>query len=174
MKQTPSLTLLTALLVVSCGEPKIEQSSSGDNDIQSEKSAAKSNDGGGKVRREPNHITVDHILVGVTHPKLAVKRTITDARALTKEIVQKIEDGADWASLKDQYSDDRGEGSGGGPYGMSNTGVRPDVSRQERKRSGMVPAFGNVGFALKVGEIGVANYDATTSPFGYHIIKRIR
>jgi parvulin-like peptidyl-prolyl isomerase len=38
----------------------------------------------------------------------------------------------------------------------------------------MVPAFGNVGFALKVGEIGIADYDPHTSPFGWHIIKRLK
>jgi parvulin-like peptidyl-prolyl isomerase len=38
----------------------------------------------------------------------------------------------------------------------------------------MVPAFGNVGFKLAVGEIAVADYDPKTSPFGYHLIKRVK
>jgi parvulin-like peptidyl-prolyl isomerase len=38
----------------------------------------------------------------------------------------------------------------------------------------MVPAFGNVGFKLEVGEIGIADYDPLTSKYGYHIIKRVR
>jgi parvulin-like peptidyl-prolyl isomerase len=38
----------------------------------------------------------------------------------------------------------------------------------------MVPAFGNVGFALNVGEIGIADFDPQTSPFGWHIIKRLK
>jgi parvulin-like peptidyl-prolyl isomerase len=37
----------------------------------------------------------------------------------------------------------------------------------------MVPAFGDVGFTLRVGEIGLAPHDPTTSPFGWHVIKRI-
>jgi hypothetical protein len=41
-------------------------------------------------------------------------------------------------------------------------------------RSGMAPAFGDVGFSLKVGEVGVAQYDKKTSPFGIHVIKRIQ
>lgn len=41
-------------------------------------------------------------------------------------------------------------------------------------REDMAPAFGNVGFALKVGEVGMAPYDKTTSPFGIHIIKRLQ
>lgn len=40
-------------------------------------------------------------------------------------------------------------------------------------RSQMAPAFGNVGFRLKVGEIGLAPYDSRDSQFGWHIIKRL-
>lgn len=40
-------------------------------------------------------------------------------------------------------------------------------------RDEMVPAFGDVGFALKVGEFGLAPYDQATSPFGWHVIKRV-
>jgi parvulin-like peptidyl-prolyl cis-trans isomerase-like protein len=40
-------------------------------------------------------------------------------------------------------------------------------------RAAMVPAFGDVGFALEVGEVGMAEYDDAASPFGWHIIKRI-
>jgi len=40
-------------------------------------------------------------------------------------------------------------------------------------RSAMVPAFGDVGFALEVGELGMAPYHDEASPFGWHIIKRI-
>ena len=42
-----------------------------------------------------------------------------------------------------------------------------------RAYSQTVPAFGNVGFKLAVGEIGIADYDPKTSPFGYHVIKRV-
>jgi hypothetical protein len=38
----------------------------------------------------------------------------------------------------------------------------------------MVPAFGNVGFSISPGNIGIADYDATASPFGWHIIKRLK
>ena len=63
-------------------------------------------------------------------------------------------------------------GDGGGPYAMSNTGAprRPNV----HPRNGMVPAFGNVGFALEVGEVRIADQDSRNSPYGYHIIKRIK
>ncbi|HEX9792885.1 MAG TPA: peptidylprolyl isomerase [Planctomycetota bacterium] len=41
-------------------------------------------------------------------------------------------------------------------------------------RAEMAPSFGDVGFSLKVGEIGMAEYDPRQSQFGWHIIKRIR
>jgi len=41
-------------------------------------------------------------------------------------------------------------------------------------RAAMVKSFGDVGFRLKVGEIGVGVWDATASPFGWHIIKRLK
>ncbi|MAW59971.1 MAG: hypothetical protein CMJ94_03930 [Planctomycetes bacterium] len=43
-----------------------------------------------------------------------------------------------------------------------------------RARGAMAPAFGDVGFKLQVGEVGLAEPDAQKSPFGYHIIKRIK
>ena len=59
---------------------------------------------------------------------------------------------------------------------MSNIGVEPAADGSEYPRQGMVAAFGNVGFALNVGEIGIADYDPTTmtSPYGWHIIKRVK
>ena len=57
---------------------------------------------------------------------------------------------------------------------MSNKGIAPDASKGEYSRTGMVPAFGDVGFKLAVGAIGVADYDPRTSPYGYHVIKRLQ
>lgn len=40
-------------------------------------------------------------------------------------------------------------------------------------RAAMVPAFGDIGFGLEVGEVGVATFDEKSSPFGWHVIKRL-
>ncbi|MDB2576410.1 peptidylprolyl isomerase [bacterium] len=40
-------------------------------------------------------------------------------------------------------------------------------------RDKMVPAFGDIGFSLQPGAVGLATHDATTSPFGYHVIRRL-
>ena len=59
-----------------------------------------------------------------------------------------------------------------GIYRLCNTGVTP-AAAGEYPRDRMVPAFGNVGFALDVNGIGMAEYDPGTSPYGWHIIKRL-
>jgi parvulin-like peptidyl-prolyl isomerase len=38
----------------------------------------------------------------------------------------------------------------------------------------MVPAFGDVGFQLDAGQVGMASYDRDKSPYGWHIIKRLK
>ena len=38
----------------------------------------------------------------------------------------------------------------------------------------MVAAFGDVGFKLDVGEVGMAPYDPAKSKYGWHIIKRLK
>ena len=150
-------------------EEKIEEKTA-------EKAVEKPEEGEDRAeRQEPDHVSVDHILIGVKHERLLdVTRSPADAKTLAAQIVKKLEDGGDWNALKDQYSDDRSDGKAGGPYSMANTGVEADTSMQEYTRGKMVPGFGNVGFALEVGEIGVADHDPRASPFGYHIIKRIK
>jgi parvulin-like peptidyl-prolyl isomerase len=40
-------------------------------------------------------------------------------------------------------------------------------------RAALVPAFGDVGFRLQCNEIGLAPHDERSSPFGWHVIKRL-
>ena len=123
-----------------------------------------------------DHISVQHVLIGFKDavgfggnaPPAAQGRTQEQARTLAYDILNKAKNGENFDQLVQQYTDD----SPPGIYGMSNTGVQPAAG--EYPREGMVPAFGNVGFTLKVGEIGIADYDPNSSPYGYHIIKRVR
>ena len=55
---------------------------------------------------------------------------------------------------------------------MANNGVTPAAGEYARNR--MVPAFGDAGFPLQVGGIGMASYDKDKSPFGWHIVKRLK
>jgi peptidyl-prolyl cis-trans isomerase D len=117
-----------------------------------------------------DHISVDHILIAVKNSRMpAVRRTEAEARKIAEDLLAKLRAGGDWAAAKRTNSEDPPPG---GPYGMSNRGVRPVGG--EIPRDSMVPAFGDVGFSLAVGEMGLASYDARTSPFGFHIIKRVK
>src|SRR5205085_1772030 len=120
----------------------------------------------------PDRISVDHILIGVRNPKFPDgRRNETEAREFAHDLYDKLKAGGDWASAKRDNSEDPPPG---GPYGLANRGIQPAGPPVEFARDQMVPAFGDVGFALQVGEIGVAEYNARTSPFGFHIIKRVR
>ena len=118
----------------------------------------------------PEHITVQHILIGFRGSVAGkdIQRTKDEAKKLAYEILDRARKGEDFDGLVRQYTDD----SPPGIYGMSGNGVAPAPG--EFPRSGMVPAFGNVGFALSPGNIGIADYNPQTSPFGWHIIKRLK
>jgi hypothetical protein len=119
---------------------------------------------------EPEHITIQHVLIGFTGsvPGKNITRTMEEAKTLAHQVLDRAKKGEDFDALVKQYTDD----SPPGIYSMSNNGVQPGQGEYPRGR--MVPAFGDAGFPLKVGEIGIAEYDSTRSPFGWHIVKRLK
>jgi len=125
---------------------------------------------------EPDRVKVDHILIAAKNGRMArITRTKAEAGALARDLVARLRAGtADFAALKQEHSDD-GDPSQprGGPYTMVNHGVAGAEPPRVMRRDGMVPAFGDVSFHLAVGELGLAEMDDVTSPFGYHIIKRL-
>ncbi|MEM7305955.1 MAG: peptidylprolyl isomerase [Planctomycetota bacterium] len=56
--------------------------------------------------------------------------------------------------------------------GQADVMLRLD-GKMSAPRDGMAPAFGDVGFALEVGEVGMTTFDPQKSPFGWHVIKRL-
>jgi len=122
-------------------------------------------------KKTPAHVTVDHILIGVKNPRFpSGQRDEDEARALAKELVEKLRAGTlDWKTTKNQYSEDPPPG---GPYSLAGEGIPPEPGEHARNR--MVKGFGDVAFSLEIGEIGLAEYDAKTSPFGFHVIKRVK
>jgi len=123
-----------------------------------------------KPATTPEHVQVQHILIGFVGsvPGKPITRTKEEAKALAYQILERARKGEDFDALVRAYTDD----SPPGIYAMSGNGVAP--ASGEYARNGMVPAFGNVGFELSPGNIGIADYDPKTSPFGWHIIKRLR
>jgi len=115
------------------------------------------------------HIKLQHILISFTGkvPGKNITRTQDEARALAHQILARAKKGEDFDSLVRTYTDDRAPGI----YGLANSGVTPREGEFSRDR--MVPAFGEVGFSLAPGEIGIAEYDSMKSPYGWHVIKRL-
>jgi parvulin-like peptidyl-prolyl isomerase len=101
-------------------------------------------------------IQVQHILIGVQGRLPGVTRNKEEGKALAQKVYAEVMAGGNFDELVKKYTND----SAPGIYPMTKAG-----------RAGMVKGFGDVGFRLKVGEIGVA---PSASPYGWHIIKRLK
>jgi parvulin-like peptidyl-prolyl isomerase len=88
-----------------------------------------------------------------------VTRSKDEAHALAQQVYAEAKGGANFDELVKKYTND------------SAPGIYP---LDKASRATMVKSFGDVGWRLKVGEIGVAVWDASASPFGWHIIKRLK
>ena len=120
----------------------------------------------------PEHIEVQHVLIGFqgSIPGKTVTRTKAEAEKLAQEVLDKARKGENMDALVQKYTDDQYPGV----YDLANDGVTPDPAKGEYKRSGMVKGFSDAAFGLSVGNVGISNYDPSSSPFGWHIIKRLK
>src|SRR6478609_4651564 len=86
----------------------------------------------------PEHITVQHILIGFQGSvgDKPITRTKEQAKTLAYQLLDKAKGGADFDQLVRDNTDDAPPGI----YAMSDTGVTP--AQGEYPREGMVPAFG--------------------------------
>jgi parvulin-like peptidyl-prolyl isomerase len=100
-----------------------------------------------------------HILIRFQGSQVPLRpglKDLTDAEALAKakDLRAQILAGADFADLAKKESDDTGSGNNGGDLGTF-------------KHGQMVPAFDEVAFKLKDGELS----EPVKTQFGYHLIK---
>ncbi|KXZ40601.1 foldase protein PrsA [Alkalithermobacter thermoalcaliphilus JW-YL-7 = DSM 7308] len=79
---------------------------------------------------------------------------IESIRKKAEDVLARLKNGEDFASLAKEYSDDKASAQNGGDLGNFSRGV-------------MVPEFEEAAFSLKVGEIS----DLVKTMYGYHIIK---
>ncbi|MCG6969203.1 MAG: SurA N-terminal domain-containing protein [Gammaproteobacteria bacterium] len=93
-----------------------------------------------------------HILIAVDAG--ADEETITKAREKANDIYKKLTDGADFAKLAEEFSDDPGSSKLGGDIGFFG-------------RGNLDPQYEDALFSLKEGEIS----EPVLSSFGFHIIK---
>ncbi len=104
-------------------------------------------------------IEVQHVLISFAGAGVpGVTRTKDEAKALAQKVFAEAIGGAEFLGLVERYTND----SAPGIYKVT-----------KASRRGLVKAFGDVGFRLRVGEIGVAPFDASASPYGWHIIQRV-
>lgn len=119
---------------------------------------------------QPTKIKVQHILIsfGDRLPGQKIQRTQEEAKKLAEDLLAKAKaDGANFEAMVREFSADGPPGI----YELTNFGAAREEGAFPRDQ--MVPAFGDVGFALNVGEVGLADFDLSKSPYGYHIIKRL-
>ena len=129
-------------------------------------------------RTEPESVVIQHCLIGCGEraPTPAGKaRTVEQARKLAGEIAAKAKNGADFGELVKSYTEDQGSVAKNPPgsYTLVQDG-KPKPVPDAYEKSGMVPGFSAVAFALEVGDVATAEYDVTLSPYGFHVIKRIK
>ena len=117
-----------------------------------------------------DRVEIQHILIGFdgSLPGKVVKRTQSEAEVLAATVFERAKKGEAFDALVKEFSDDQVPGI----YGMSNKGISPEGAEFPREQ--MVPGFGDIAFSLNKGDIGIANFDAKASPFGWHIIKRLK
>jgi foldase protein PrsA len=123
------------------------------------------------ARVEADYIRVQHILIGFlgSIPGKSIERSREESQVLAQDVLKRAKAGEDYDALVQEYTDD----SAPGYYWMANTGVSQKPGVQTFPRERMVKGFGDAGFALEVGEFGMAEYHAADSPYGWHIVKRV-
>ena len=101
--------------------------------------------------KQEEAVRASHILIPADEK--ADEATKKKARAEIDDVLKQLKAGGDFATLAKKYSKD-GSAAQGGDLNFFSKGQ-------------MVPAFDQVAFSLKPGEMS----DVVTTPFGYHIIK---
>jgi hypothetical protein len=118
---------------------------------------------------EPAVVTVQHVLIGFKRsvPGKKLERTKAEAGELAAKILERARAGEDFGVLVEQFSDEPNPR----PFRLTNAGTprRADA----RPRGDLAPGFGDVAFGLEPGEVGLVKYHAASSPYGWHVIKRL-
>lgn len=106
------------------------------------------------------NVELQHVLIafqGVPRVR-GVTRSKDEAKALAQKVYADAIGGADFGELVKKYTNHSA----------------PGIYRLVKSKPEMAQGFIDVGFRLRVGEIGVSPWEADASPFGWHIIKRLK
>jgi len=105
-------------------------------------------------------VKVQHVLLAFVGAKRGSesKRDYAAARTVTADVLLRARSGDDFPTLVKQFSYEEGSGI---------------ETLTARNRDDYAANFAAIAFRLAVGEIGVAAYHSSKSPFGFHVIKRL-
>ena len=164
---------LPVLLALGCASEPKPDPKPGFEHAQGQDKLKNMRDDAQKLAKLPEHkaprVEVQHLLISFAGTGTEAVRTKQEAENLASEVYARVLAGEDFDELITRYTDD----SPPGIYGMV-----ADKSEARKDgpywRKGMVGAFGDVAWRLEVGEIGIAAHDETASPYGWHIIKRLK
>ena len=110
-------------------------------------------------------IEVDHILISWADvpnmPADRVVKTKAEAEARAADLFVQLQQGASFRDLKERHTAD-------------NSPAAPPTYELKGRQSRFVEGFKKVGWRMEVGELGVSPYDPSDSPYGWHIIRRVK
>lgn len=110
------------------------------------------------LRAELKMVSCKHVLVQFEGcARTRSQRTEAEAKERALAALKKLREGADFAAVAKEYSEDPSAAANGGDLGSFGPGQ-------------MVPVFENAAFALEVGALS----EPVKSPFGYHVILRYK
>ena len=111
---------------------------------------------GARETSDDKEVQASHILIGHESSDEAVgaiTRTQEEAYALAEELLERVNNGEDFAELAKEYSDESSAEETGGDLGFFGPGM-------------MVETFENEAFTMEIGEVS----EIIETKFGYHII----
>jgi hypothetical protein len=115
-------------------------------------------------------VQIQHLLISFKGSGIdGVPRSLDEAEQLTAQLWGKLKAGEDFDAMVKKYTNDQYPGL----YNLTQRGAG-DTANNIYRRGDMVASFGEVSFRLEVGEVGIALYHPEKSPFGYHLIKRLK
>ncbi len=124
----------------------------------------------------PDRVTYDQILIVFkgSYERMESGRTREEARTLAYSILERVQSGVDFETLKQEFSDDRNVRSGValGPYESVKDGLRREGG--EIPLGNLHKGLAELVYRLKVGEIGIVDFDEVRFPIGWMVAKRLK
>ncbi len=123
---------------------------------------------------EPDRIEVTFLLVSFKGRTPKATRTQDRARQDAADLLDRARKGEDFEEMVKRECEPEFRNSGA--FGIANYEVKSEGNEASRLGLAMRmgSAFGDLAFRLKVGEIGMVEYESRRNPLGWFILKRLK